>query len=47
VWGMSEIRLYTNAAFSANLVFYQSLGYAETRREPFRGGTTVYFSKSL
>ncbi|MEO8243024.1 MAG: GNAT family N-acetyltransferase [bacterium] len=42
---LPEIRLYTNAAFAANLAFYQALGYVETRRAAFRGGHMVYFSK--
>lgn len=45
--GLAEIRLYTNAAFGRNLAFYQSLGYVETDRRPFRGGFTVYFAKRL
>ena len=44
---MPEIRLLTNAAFAENLVFYQRLGFSEHGREPFRGGTTVYFRKVL
>lgn len=42
-----DLRLLTNAAFAANLRFYQGLGFDEERREPFRGGTTVYFRKRL
>lgn len=45
--GLPEIRLLTNVAFAENLPFYQSLGFSEDRREPFRGGTTVYFRKVL
>lgn len=45
--GLAEIRLLTNADFATNLQVYQALGFAEDRREPFRGGTTVYLSKRL
>ena len=45
--GLAEIRLLTNADFAANLAFYQHLGFLEDRREPFRGGETVYFRKLL
>ena len=43
--GTPDLRLLTNAAFAANLRFYLNLGFAEDRREPFRGGMTVYFRK--
>ncbi len=45
--GLSEIRLYTNAAFARNLEFYLSLGYTETHRLPFRSGQMVYFNKAV
>lgn len=45
--GHAVIRLYTNKLFAANLSFYAGLGYEIEREEPFMGGTTVYFRKSL
>lgn len=45
--GTPELRLLTNAAFAVNLRFYLAMGFAEERREPFRGGMTVYFRKRL
>lgn len=45
--GHGVIRLYTNKAFAANLRFYAGLGFEVEREEPFMGGTTVYFRKSL
>ena len=42
-----ELRLLTNAALVTNLRFYVNRGFAEERREPFRGGTVVYFRKTL
>ena len=45
--GHAVIRLYTNKLFAANLSFYSGLGYEVEREEPFMGGTTVYFRKSL
>ena len=45
--GHTEIRLYTNKLFAATLRFYAGLGYEIEREEPFKGGTIVYFHKSL
>lgn len=45
--GYGMVRLYTNKAFAANLGFYESQGYEVEREEPFKGGTTVHFRKSL
>lgn len=45
--GLSEIRLYTNAKFEANLNLYEALGYEVEREEPFLGGTTVYMLKRI
>ncbi|MGF9567332.1 GNAT family N-acetyltransferase [Neorhizobium sp. JUb45] len=42
-----EIRLLTNAAFTANVVLYERSGYVLTHTEPFMGGTTLYLSKRL
>ena len=45
--GYGEIRLYTNARFVENVAFYQRLGYAITREEPFLGGRITHMSKAL
>lgn len=46
--GLGELRLYTNAAFLANLRFYRSRGFAETARTPLAGGgTMVHFAKPV
>jgi predicted kinase/GNAT superfamily N-acetyltransferase len=45
--GLREIRLLTNAAFEANLRLYEACGYQMTGTEPFMGGTTAYFAKTL
>ena len=45
--GLPELRLLTNAAFAANLRFYEGLGFHETAREDFRGGVTVHYAKLL
>jgi GNAT superfamily N-acetyltransferase len=45
--GRAELRLLTNAAFTANVVLYERAGYSLDRQEPFMGGTTLYFSKRL
>jgi len=45
--GYGEIRLYTNARFVDNVAFYQRLGYAITREEPFLGGRITHMSKTL
>jgi len=45
--GHAVIRLYTNKLFAANLRFYDGLGYEVEHEEPFMGGTTVHFRKSL
>jgi ribosomal protein S18 acetylase RimI-like enzyme len=44
---LDEVRLYTNKLFADNLRLYRGLGYRVDREEPFRGGFTVYFNKSL
>lgn len=44
----SEIRLYTNAAFTENLAFYAKNGYAELERSNLiRGNITVHMNKIL
>jgi GNAT superfamily N-acetyltransferase len=45
--GLSEIRLYTNAAMTENLALYPRRGYLETHRAVSEGFTRVYFSKHL
>jgi ribosomal protein S18 acetylase RimI-like enzyme len=45
--GVTELRLYTNGAFAANIALYRALGYTVTHEEPFRGGTTVFMAKRL
>ncbi len=45
---VSEIRLYTNALMTENIVFYERLGYHETERRPHaESGELVYMSKLL
>ena len=39
--GHRELRLYTNAAFGANVAYYARRGYAEFNRAPLSGGGTV------
>ncbi|QQS11175.1 MAG: GNAT family N-acetyltransferase [Rhodospirillales bacterium] len=45
--GFDELRLYTNAAFAANVAFYAKRGYAEHRRTTAAIGTTVFMRKRL
>ena len=45
--GFPEVRLYTNEQFTENLALYSRLGYGETRREPFQGGTVVHMAKPV
>jgi ribosomal protein S18 acetylase RimI-like enzyme len=46
--GHSEIRLYTNKRFAANIAFYLKRGYRLDREEPFPGGSVaVHMSKRL
>jgi GNAT superfamily N-acetyltransferase len=45
--GCATIRLYTNAAFVENVAFYQRLGYAIARDEPYLGGRVVHMSKRI
>ncbi|QII38316.1 GNAT family N-acetyltransferase [Rouxiella badensis] len=44
---LGEIRLQTNEAFEANIALYTVLGYKIDRREPFKGGRTVFMNKKL
>jgi len=41
--GLSELRLYTNAAFGSNIAFYARRGYVESARE----GQLVHMKKSI
>ena len=46
--GLSEVRLYTNAAFASNLAFYSRRGYQEYRRATVvPGSVTVFMRKRL
>lgn len=46
--GIAELRLYTNAAFAANLEFYRARGFAETERTGLPdGGVMVHFAKQV
>jgi hypothetical protein len=45
--GLSAMRLYTNPLFAGNVQLYGRLGYQVDREEPFKGGVTVYMSKTL
>lgn len=48
VLGFVEIRLYTNAAFTSNLIFYAAHGYAELERSiMIPGSITVHMNKML
>ena len=46
--GYGEVRLYTNAAFAANIAFYQARGYSTFSREAIAsGGHLVRMRKAL
>ncbi|KMO68186.1 GNAT family N-acetyltransferase [Mycolicibacterium obuense] len=45
--GCGEVRLYTNAAMTENLVFYPRLGYVEVDRRVDNGYDRVYFTKDV
>jgi N-acetylglutamate synthase-like GNAT family acetyltransferase len=45
--GLTEVRLYTNAAMTENLRFYPRHGYRETGRAVADGFRRVYFSKTV
>jgi GNAT superfamily N-acetyltransferase len=45
--GLSETRLYTNAAFAANLAFYARQGYEEYRREAVAPGSVAVFMRKV
>lgn len=45
--GLTQTRLYTNAAMTENLEFYPRLGYVETDRGSENGFERVYFAKDV
>ena len=45
--GLTETRLYTNAAMTENLAYYPRRGYAETHRADQDGFHRVFFRKPL
>jgi GNAT superfamily N-acetyltransferase len=45
--GLSELRLYTNAAMTENLSYYPSRGYVETHRGEESGFQRVFFRKRI
>lgn len=45
--GLSEVRLYTNAAMTENIAMYPRFGYVETHRGGQDGFRRVFFTKTL
>ncbi|MCX2934643.1 GNAT family N-acetyltransferase [Mycobacterium sp. CVI_P3] len=45
--GLTEVRLYTNAAMTENIAMYPRYGYVETHRGGQDGFRRVFFSKRL
>jgi len=46
--GLTELRLYTNAAFGSNIAFYARRGFVESRREVLAaGGELVHMTKAV
>jgi ribosomal protein S18 acetylase RimI-like enzyme len=45
--GLTQLRLYTNAAMTENLTLYPRIGYREVARRTEDGFDRVYFSKDL
>ena len=45
--GLSQLRLYTNAAMTENLTLYPRIGYVEVARRSEDGFERVYFTKDL
>jgi ribosomal protein S18 acetylase RimI-like enzyme len=45
--GVTEVRLYTNAAMTENIAMYPRFGYVETHRGGQDGFRRVFFSKRL
>jgi GNAT superfamily N-acetyltransferase len=46
-FGLSELRLYTNATFSTNISFYARRGFEEFLCEPHAAGEVVHMKKSV
>src|SRR5437879_347482 len=46
-YGLSDLRLYTNKLFIANIDFYLAHGFQVTGEEAFRGGWLVHMRKEL
>jgi GNAT superfamily N-acetyltransferase len=44
-FGVEEVQLYTNAAFTSNIAFYAKRGYEEYRRGVIVPGTTTVFMR--
>lgn len=45
--GLSQVRLYTNAAMTENIAMYPRLGYVEVGRRSDAGFHRVYFTKNI
>jgi N-acetylglutamate synthase-like GNAT family acetyltransferase len=45
--GLPELRLYTQAAMTANLALYEKLGWRETDRRTEHGLQRVFFSRTV
>lgn len=45
--GLSEMRLYTNQKFVANIQLYQKLGYRVLKEVPFKEGFTTHMGKAV
>ncbi|WP_370581645.1 GNAT family N-acetyltransferase [Mycolicibacterium sp. BK556] len=45
--GLTEVRLYTNAAMTENIAMYPRFGYVETHRAGQDGFRRVFFTKKL
>lgn len=45
--GLTEVRLYTNAAMTENLTYYPRHGYRETHRATQDGYRRVFFTKAV
>ena len=45
--GFDEVRLFTNARMTENLVYYPRQGYVETHRDEVNGFHRVFFAKRL
>ena len=45
--GLSQVRLYTNSKFDANLRLYSSLGYRVEGEEALNGGVAIHMRKGV